>query len=72
VAWASARSRQHTTFSAICANTTVAMDNSSAEDMASIVRVNDKFFDKHFIEESSGLDSDDDFDLMVAMTSIFH
>jgi hypothetical protein len=40
--------------------------------MASIVSVNEEFFYKHFIEESLCLDSDDDSDLMRAVTSVLH
>jgi hypothetical protein len=40
------------------------MDKSLDEDIASIVSVNNEFY-KHFIEELSDLDSDDDSDLML-------
>jgi hypothetical protein len=48
------------------------MDSNSDEDMASIVSVNNEFFYKHFIEESSGSDSNNDYHLMLAVISILH
>jgi hypothetical protein len=51
---------------------TVAMDIDLDDDIASIVSVKNEFFYKHFIEEWSDLDSNDDSDLMLAMTSILH
>jgi hypothetical protein len=48
------------------------MDNISEEDIAAIVSVNNEFFYKHFIKESSGLNLVDDSDLMLAVTSVLH
>jgi hypothetical protein len=54
------------------ANRTATMDNSSDEDIASIVSVNNEFFYKHVIKESSGSDLDDDSDWMLDVTSVLH
>jgi hypothetical protein len=51
-------------------NITAEMNSSLDEDIASIVSVNNEFLCKHFIKECST--SDDDSDLMLAMTSILH
>jgi hypothetical protein len=54
------------------ANKTAAMDNSSDEDIGSIVIVNNEFYYKHLIEEWSDSDSNNDSDLMLALTNILH
>jgi hypothetical protein len=46
------------------------MDITLDEDIASIMSVNNEFFYKHFIEQWSDSDSDDDSDLMLVVTRV--
>jgi hypothetical protein len=48
------------------------IDNSSDNEISSILSINNDFFYKHFILEWSYSKSEDDFDLMIAVTSVLH
>jgi hypothetical protein len=66
----SARSCPHATCSAICQQDRA--DSSSVNEISTIASLNNEFFYKHFFEDWSDSESDDDFDLMVALASILH
>jgi hypothetical protein len=48
------------------------MHSISDDELATIAILNNEFFYKHFIEDCSDSDSDDDSDLVVGATSILH
>jgi hypothetical protein len=54
------------------ANRSTPIDNSSDDELATIASLKNEFVYKHFIEDYSNLDWNDDSDLMVAVSSIVH
>jgi hypothetical protein len=48
------------------------MDNSSDDEISTIASLNNEFFYTHFFEDWSDSESDDDFNLMVAVASSLH